>query len=168
MNVGTFGCKSRVFGCIGVNLLYRISFFKVNTCEIFTFFAACLFKPGSKRSLKVFKDSVVQLYGIVMTTDSLRGLESVKVVVKGQGRGTITNDRGVFSIVVLKGDQIEFTSVGFKPKTNHPKTLEGNQQSVIQLMINDTVYLPATINQITAIGTVWAWFCESTPCRMII
>ncbi|MFN8252496.1 MAG: carboxypeptidase-like regulatory domain-containing protein [Ferruginibacter sp.] len=110
-------------------------------------FTACLFKPvQSKAQFESFKDSVVQLYGIVMTADSLKGLEGVSVVVKGQGRGTITNDRGVFSIVVLKGDQIEFTSVGFKPKTiTIPKTLEGNQQSVIQLMINDTVYLPATI-----------------------
>ena len=30
-------------------------------------------------------------------------------MVKGQNRGTITNDQGVFSIVVLKGDKVEFT-----------------------------------------------------------
>lgn len=108
---------------------------------------ACIFKPvQSKAQFESFKDSVVQLYGIVMTADSLKGLEGVSVVVKGQGRGTITNDRGVFSIVVLKGDEIEFTSVGYKAKTiSIPKTLDGNQQSVIQLMVNDTVYLPATI-----------------------
>jgi hypothetical protein len=52
----------------------------------------------------------------------------------------------VFSIVVLKGDQVEFTSIGFKPKTiTIPKNLAGNQHSVIQLMVNDTIYLPATI-----------------------
>jgi hypothetical protein len=67
-------------------------------------------------------------------------------MVKGQNRGTITNNKGVFSIVVLKGDQVEFTSIGFKPKTVLiPKTLEGNQQSIIQLMVNDTVYMAATI-----------------------
>jgi hypothetical protein len=93
-----------------------------------------------------FKDSVVQLYGIVMTADSLKGLEGVSVIVKGQGRGTLTNDKGIFSIVVLKGDEIELTSVGYKAKNiSIPKTLEGNQHSVIQLMVNDTVYLPATI-----------------------
>ena len=81
-----------------------------------------------------------------MTADSLKGLESVSVVVKGQNRGTITNERGVFSIVVLKGDMIEFTSIGYKPKLiTIPKNLEGNQQSVIQLMVNDTVYMAATI-----------------------
>lgn len=110
-------------------------------------FIGCVIKPlQSKAQFESFKDSVVQLYGIVMTADSLKGLEGVSIVVKGQGRGTITNDKGIFSIVVLKGDQVEFTSVGFKPKTiSIPKNLEGNQQSVIQLMVNDTIYLPATI-----------------------
>ncbi len=93
-----------------------------------------------------FKDSVVQLYGVVMTADSLQGLPAVSVVVKGQNRGTITNDKGVFSIVALKGDNIEFTSVGYKPVlVKIPTNLEGNQHSVIQLMVQDTVYLPATV-----------------------
>ncbi len=99
-----------------------------------------------KAQFETFRDSVVQLYGVVMTADSLKGLPAVSVMVKGQNRGTITNDRGEFSIVVLKGDFVEFTSVGYKPiRINIPKDLQGNQQSVIQLMVNDTVYLPATI-----------------------
>lgn len=111
------------------------------------FFVVLFFIPvGAKAQLESFKDSVVQLFGIVMTADSLKGIESVSVVVKGQNRGTITNDKGVFSIVVLKGDVIEFTSIGFKKKSIViPTNLEGNQQSVIQLMVNDTVYLAATI-----------------------
>ncbi len=92
------------------------------------------------------KDSVVQLYGVVMTADSLEALPAVSVVVKGQNRGTITNNQGVFSIVVLKGDIIEFTSVGFRPKTvKIPSNIEGNQYSIIQLMVTDTIYLAATI-----------------------
>ena len=111
------------------------------------FIVAALFLPSAANAqFESFKDSVVQLYGIVMTADSLKGLESVSVVVKGQNRGTITNERGVFSIVVLKGDVIEFTSIGFKPKRiTIPTNLVGNQHSVIQLMVNDTVYLAATI-----------------------
>ena len=111
------------------------------------FFIATLFLPiYAKAQFETFKDSVVQLYGIVMTADSLKGLESVSVVIKGQNRGTITNNKGVFSIVVLKGDNVEFTSIGYKPKTVHiPNNLEGNQQSIIQLMVTDTVYLAATI-----------------------
>jgi hypothetical protein len=92
------------------------------------------------------KDSLVQLYGVVMTADSLRGLPWVTVKIKDQNRGTYSNNQGVFSMVVIKGDVIEFTYVGYKPKTvTIPKNIEGNQYSMIQLMVIDTVYLPATI-----------------------
>ena len=92
------------------------------------------------------RDSVVQLYGIVMTADSLKGIQAVSVTVKGQNRGTMTNNQGVFSIVVLKGDVIEFSHVSYKPKeVTIPLDLKGNRQSIVQLMVEDTVYLPATI-----------------------
>lgn len=104
------------------------------------------FSYSAQAQFEKLKDSVVQLYGVVMTADSLRGIPAVSVVVKGQNRGTITNEQGVFSIVVMKGDAVEFTSIGYKPKmVEIPRTLEGNQYSVIQLMVTDTVYLPATI-----------------------
>jgi len=100
----------------------------------------------AKAQFETVRDSVVQLYGIVMTADSLVGIPAVSIVVKGQNRGTITNNEGVFSIVVLKGDVVEFTHVSYKPKSvTIPRNLEGNQYSVVQLMVADTVYLPATI-----------------------
>jgi hypothetical protein len=93
-----------------------------------------------------YRDSVVQLYGVVMTLDSLQGIPSCSVIVDGKGRGTITSYDGVFSIAVLKGDQITFSSIGFKNRTIRiPADLKGNQYSVIQLMTSDTTYLPATI-----------------------
>jgi len=99
-----------------------------------------------KAQFETFKDSVVQLYGVVMSADSLKAIPSVSIIVKGQNRGTISNDAGVFSIVVLKGDEVEFTSIGYKPKiVLIPRELKENQFSIIQLMVNDTVYLPATI-----------------------
>lgn len=92
------------------------------------------------------KDTVVQLYGVVMSADSLRGLEATTILDETDGRGTISNDEGVFSIAVLKGDKIRFSSIGFKDKTvTIPIDLKGNQYSVIQLLVNDTAYLPATI-----------------------
>ena len=104
------------------------------------------FGYSARAQFEKIKDSVVQLYGVVMTADSLQGIPAVSIMVKGQNRGTITNDQGVFSIVVLKGDKVEFTSIGYKPKlVDIPADLEGNQYSVIQLMVTDTVYLPATI-----------------------
>lgn len=108
--------------------------------------AALLFPAAAKAQFETARDSVVQLYGVIMTADSLVGIQAVSVTIKGQNRGTITNPDGVFSIVVLKGDQIEFSHVSYKPKTiTIPRDLEGNQYSVIQLMVADTVYLPATI-----------------------
>lgn len=101
---------------------------------------------AAKAQFENFKDSVVQLYGVVMTADSLQAIPSVSVIEKLQGRGTVTNNQGVFSLVVLKGETVEFTSVGFKPKTIIvPRNIEGNQYSVLQLMVTDTVYLAATI-----------------------
>jgi hypothetical protein len=92
------------------------------------------------------QDSVVQLYGIVMTADSLRGLDGVSVTVKGKGRGTITNYQGVFSIAVLKGDVIEFSHVGYKSVTvSIPRNLQGDTHEIIQLLTSDTNYLPATV-----------------------
>lgn len=92
------------------------------------------------------RDSVVQIYGVIMTADSLKAIPSVSVVVKNRNQGTYSSDQGVFSIVVLKGDVIEFSSVGYKTVDYIiPDTLHGNQQSVIQLMVTDAQYLPATI-----------------------
>jgi len=106
----------------------------------------CLLGLQSKAQFETAKDSVVQLYGIVMTADSLQGIPAVSITIKNSNRGTITNNQGVFSIVVLKGDIIEFTHVSFKPKTAViPKSLQGNQYSIVQLMVEDTAYLPVTI-----------------------
>lgn len=101
---------------------------------------------SAKAQFETSRDSVVQLYGVIMTADSLVGIPAVTIMVKGQNRGTISNAQGVFSIVVLKGDEIEFTHVSYKSKKiTIPRNLEGNQYSVVQLMVVDTVYLPATI-----------------------
>lgn len=104
------------------------------------------FTKHANAQFETVKDSVVQLYGIVMTADSLVGIPAVSITIQGSHRGTITNNQGVFSIVVLKGDIVEFTHVSYKPKTIIiPKNLEGNQQSIVQLMVEDTTYLPVTI-----------------------
>jgi len=106
----------------------------------------CLFAGRTYAQFETVKDSVVQLYGIVMTADSLVGIPAVSVTIKGSNRGTMTNNQGVFSIVVLKGDVIEFTHVSYKHKAaTVPANLSGNQYSVVQLMVEDTAYLPVTI-----------------------
>jgi hypothetical protein len=109
-------------------------------------FLSVVLPVAAKAQFESFKDSVVQLYGVVMSADSLRGLPGVSIIDKHDGRGTVSNYQGVFSIAVLKGDEVEFTSIGFKSKTTLiPQNMDGNQFSMIQLMITDTVYLPASI-----------------------
>lgn len=112
----------------------------------------CLFSQNSfaqqttTSTPNIYRDSVVQLYGVVMTADSLKAIPFASVVVNKKGRGTITNNDGVFSIAVNKGEKIIFTCIGFKDRViSIPTNLEGNQYSVIQLMVNDTNFLPATI-----------------------
>ena len=105
-----------------------------------------LLSKKSQAQFETVKDSVVQLYGIVMTADSLVGIQAVSVSIKGTTRGTITNNQGVFSIVALKGDVVEFTHVSYKPKTiSIPRDIPGNQYNMVQLMVEDTFYMPATI-----------------------
>jgi len=114
----------------------------------YTFFCLLVLSAPAKlfAQQQQVEDSVVQLYGVVMTADSLRGLDGVSVSVKGKGRGTITNFQGVFSIAVLKGDVIEFSFIGFKSKqVNIPKNLQGSEYSIIQLLTSDTNYLPGTV-----------------------
>jgi hypothetical protein len=62
---------------------------------VLIFLAGILPIKGSAQFEKL-KDSVVQMYGVVMTADSLQGIPSVSVTIKGQNRGTFTNDQGVF------------------------------------------------------------------------
>lgn len=108
--------------------------------------SVCLLSTRSYAQFETVKDSVVQLFGIVMTADSLQGIPAVSITIKGTNRGTITNNQGVFSIVALKGDVVEFSHVSFKHKTiTVPRNMEGNQYNIVQLMVEDTFYLPATI-----------------------
>ncbi|MBN9351459.1 MAG: carboxypeptidase-like regulatory domain-containing protein [Chitinophagaceae bacterium] len=105
-----------------------------------------VFSVTAKAQFESYRDSVVQLYGVVMSSDSLRALPGVTIKVIGRNQGTISNDDGVFSIVVLKGDRLEFTSIGFKPSIAViPRHLDGNQQSMIKLLTQDTIHLPTAI-----------------------
>jgi hypothetical protein len=112
---------------------------------LFILISGLLSKAGKAQQIPA-NDTIVQLYGVVMTADSLRGLPAVAIKIRNQNRGTYSNDQGVFSIVVNKGDIIDFSSIGFKAKAIPiPRDIEGNRYSIIQLMVTDTVYLPATI-----------------------
>jgi hypothetical protein len=127
-------------------MVFDVGLKPMNRKLLFLLLLAFVMPYAASAQFEKLKDSVVQLYGVIMTADSLQGIPSVSVMVRGQNRGTFTNEQGVFSLVVMKGDQIQITSIGYKPKlVDIPRNIDGNQYSMIQLMVTDTVYLPATI-----------------------
>ena len=91
-------------------------------------------------------DNIIQINGVTMTADSLRGVANVTVLVKNQNRGVESERSGVFSIVCYKGDTLEFSCLGYRTKDFViKKDLPGQYFSMIQLMVMDTFYLPETI-----------------------
>lgn len=91
-------------------------------------------------------ENMVELTGVVMSADSLRYLPFVSVAIPSKLKGTISTDRGVFSLIVEKGDTLEFSSVGYRKKTYIvPKELSSNRYSIIQLLTQDTFYLSTTV-----------------------
>jgi hypothetical protein len=102
-----------------------------------------LFSPASAQ---VDYDNIVQINGVTMTADSLRAVPGAVVMVKSRNRGVESSPLGVFSIVVYKGDTLEFSALGFRSKEYVvPKDIPGQYVSLIQLMVQDTFYLPETI-----------------------
>lgn len=101
---------------------------------------------GKTAVAQVANNNIIQINGVTMTADSLRAVPGTTVLVKNMNRGVYASDKGVFSIVCHKGDTLQFTSVGFRDKEYVvPQNIEGQYFSMIQLMVQDTFYLPETI-----------------------
>ena len=85
---------------------------------------------------------VVQLTGVVFGQDSTKVVPGVHVYVPKAGRGTTTNPYGFFSLPVLEGDSVVFSSVSFK-KTHYvvPEHREDNSIQVIVTLQEDITYL---------------------------
>ncbi len=91
-------------------------------------------------------ENLIQIDGVTMTADSLRAVGDVTILVKNKNRGVESEYTGVFSIVCYKGDTLEFNCLGFRPKEYViPRDAKGLYFSMIQLMVQDTFYLPETI-----------------------
>ncbi|MEY3052883.1 MAG: hypothetical protein RLY31_2668 [Bacteroidota bacterium] len=95
------------------------------------------------------QDSVlVQFSGMVLdgTHAELLPVPYANINVRSKGRGTYSDFNGFFSIVVEKGDVIEFSAVGYKTvEYTIPEGLRENRYSLVQLMTQDTINLPETV-----------------------
>ena len=92
--------------------------------------------------------NLVQFSGMVLdgSDEQLYPVPYTNILVKGKGRGTYSDFKGFFSIVVEKGDVIVFSAVGYKTiEFEIPADLEDDRYSVVQLMTQDAINLPETV-----------------------
>lgn len=106
----------------------------------------CMALQGQKANAQISYDRIIQINGVVMTSDSLYGIPDVIVSVKNQNKGTYSSEQGVFALVCFKGDTLQFRTLGFEPKDYViPGDIAGNTISMVQLMSQDTFFLNETI-----------------------
>jgi hypothetical protein len=88
------------------------------------------------------KNDLVQFSGVVVTSDSLKPIPFVSILVKNTSRGTVSDYFGFFSFVAKMRDTIEFTAIGYKKASFCvPDTINDNRCSLIQILIADTILL---------------------------
>jgi CarboxypepD_reg-like domain len=126
-------------------ILVRYLYKKVFTLKKVIYLFIILFSINAKAQYSV-SNNIVELTGVVMTADSLRFIPFATVNIKGKNQGTYASDMGVFSLIAQKGDTLLFSSIGYRDKKYViPTTLDDRRYSIIQLMVQDTFYLPETI-----------------------
>lgn len=91
---------------------------------------------------------LIQFSGMIFTEvdGRLAPVPYATVAIPQKHRGTYSDYRGFFSIVVEKGDKVRFTCIGLQPVTvSVPDTLTQDRYSIIQLMTQDTFNLPELV-----------------------
>jgi len=97
-------------------------------------------------SQEIEDTDLIQFSGVTISRDSLFPVPFATILVKNDNRGTTSDYYGYFSFVVMKGDTLIFSSIGYKDvEFVVEDTLQGNRYSLIQTMPRDTVELQ-TVN----------------------
>lgn len=93
---------------------------------------------------------LIQLSGVVVSSDSLTQMPFATVFDRQSRRGTLADYYGFFSLVVLPGDTLIFSYYGYKTSSFIvPDTLKDDRYSIIHMMHADTINLPSV--------TVYPW-----------
>jgi len=91
---------------------------------------------------------LIQFSGMLITEADGRLLPVpyATVFLPKKSRGTYSDHRGFFTIVVEKGDKVRFNCIGFEPVTiTIPDTLTQDRYSIVQMLAQDTIMLPTTV-----------------------
>jgi hypothetical protein len=90
----------------------------------------------------LIQTEVVQVSGLVVTGDSLMPLPFTTVYRVRDSRGTMTDPQGFFSIPILEGDTLRFSSTGYITReVVVPSGGDRNRISLVQPMSRDTVII---------------------------
>jgi hypothetical protein len=116
--------------------------FRILFCLLILFSATAAFaQTDPERQL-------VQFTGMVLdgSDEQLYPVPYTNILVKEKSRGTYSDLRGFFSIVVEKGDVIVFSAIGYKTvEYKIPLDLKDDRYSIVQLMTQDIINLPETV-----------------------
>jgi hypothetical protein len=91
---------------------------------------------------------LVQFSGLILdgSSEQLYPVPYTNILVKDKNRGTYSDLKGFFSIVVEKGDIIIFSAIGYKTiEYKIPRDLNDDRYSIVQLMTQDVINLPETV-----------------------
>jgi len=105
-------------------------------------FLAITTTASAQSDSTLIQTGVVQVSGLVVTGDSLRPLPFTTVYRVRDSRGTMTDPQGFFSIPILEGDTLRFSSTGYITReVVVPSGGERNRISLVQPMSRDTIMI---------------------------
>lgn len=107
------------------------------------FFALLVISSFTSVQSQVSDSSLIQLSGVVVSSESVEPLSYTTIFDKTRRRGVIADYYGYFSLVVVPGDTLYFSYYGYKTSTYIvPDTLKEQRYSMIHMMQIDTINLP--------------------------
>lgn len=112
------------------------------------FFCVALVLSAVAVSAQNKEPELVQFSGMTLdgASEDLYPVPYVNILVKNKGRGTYSDLKGFFSIVVEKGDVIVFSAIGYETvEYSIPLDLKDDRYSMVQLMTQDVINLPETV-----------------------
>lgn len=107
---------------------------------LYTFLTVLFVLNISVASAQDDDKKLIQLSGVVLSSDSLERMPFTSIYDKTTRRGTISDYYGYFSMVTRPGDTLVFNYIGYKPGTYIvPDTLSEFGYALIQLLDPDTL-----------------------------
>lgn len=114
----------------------------MKTCWAILFFISLYLCSNAQSTSK----KVVQLSGVVVSSDSLYPVSYAAIFNKNDKRGSFSKEDGFFSIVAKEGDTIQFSSIGYHYSFYIiPVNNEKDKLTIVQLLSQNEYFLDTVI-----------------------